>query len=200
MQISGVEVESLQFENIGSWPFGLRATILIIIFVTTIVFGFFFDLTDIAENLASITIQRLKLESDFAQTHHIVINLDAYRQQVETVGKTLALLTQQIPTNNEEAQLLEEISQQASSAGLQFRSIKPLTEARKAFYVEQPLELSLQGSYHSFGEFISSLSSLPRIVTIHNFSIAQGPAGPSKLDITVTVKTYWAAEKLEKRK
>ncbi len=199
MEIGSVELESLQLENIGSWPSGIRTVILIILFIATLVAGYFFDLTDIVSNLDTIIAQRKKLESDYAQTHHIVINLDSYREQVEKVKSTLALLSQQIPPNSEEALLLEEISQQASSSGLHFLAIKPLAEERKGFYVEQPLELTLEGDYQGFSEFISHLSSLPRIVTTHDFTITKN-AEESKSRIVVNLKTYWASEKLEKSK
>jgi type IV pilus assembly protein PilO len=52
----------------------------------------------------------------------------------------------------------------------------------------------VNGRYHEFGEFISGLASLPRIVTIHDVKIkppggAQG-RDSGKLVLEATAKTY----------
>lgn len=198
MEIAGVELENLQLENIGSWPPLLRKLVIIAILLITLSFGYFFDLNDLADQLDTTTAERQSLQETYARTHHQVINLDTYRSQVNTVKQSLNLLTQQLPTTNEEAALLEELSQQASSSGLQFQSIKPLPEERKGFYIEQPFELLLRGSYHGFGEFVSNISNLQRIVTIHDFSLRDSTPGSGKLEIVVVVKTYWIAQQ-EKR-
>jgi type IV pilus assembly protein PilO len=194
MQIGGVEVESLQFENVGSWPKSLRVIIFIVVFIVALVIGYFFDLSDLSDTFNASRDDRLKLQANYARIYHQAINLDAYRKQVEEVKAQLELITQQLPTSSEEALLLDELSSQASSSGLQFRSIKPLGEQRKGFYVEEPFEISMLGNFNSFGEFVSNLSSLRRIVTLHDFSIKDLSKGQGNLDITVVAKTYWISE------
>jgi type IV pilus assembly protein PilO len=43
------------------------------------------------------------------------------------------------------------------------------------------------GSYHQFGAFVSGIASLPRIVTLHDFTIK--PSG-SEMMMDITAKTY----------
>lgn len=190
MEIAGVDLSTLEFETIGSWPLWLRNIILVCVFLVLLMLGFMFDVSDKMDALENITVERKKLQENFTVLHHQAVNLDAYRTQVNTVKNTLSEVTKQLPSDNEEAQMLEEISQKAIASGLHFRSIKPGPAENKGFYSEQQFEMSLLGSYHGFGQFVSLLSSMPRIVTIHDFNIQKTGAG-DKLDITVFVKVYW---------
>ena len=38
--------------------------------------------------------------------------------------------------------------------------------------MSRPISVRMLGDYHQFGEFISGLAALPRIVTIHNVTIS----------------------------
>ena len=42
---------------------------------------------------------------------------------------------------------------------------------RRDFYAELPIKIRLSGSYHEFGEFVSGIAALPRIVTLHDIEI-----------------------------
>ncbi len=69
--------------------------------------------------------------------------------------------------------------------------------------------IGLTGSYHEFGEFVSGVAALPRIVTLHDIEISQdqgrggrggrrGTAAPSDdLVLDVTAKTYRYLEESE---
>ena len=114
----------------------------------------------------------------------------------------LQSLLQKLPGRGEIPALLEDISQQALAAGLEFESIKPDDPVDKGFYFEQPIKLVLTGKYNGFGNFVTGLSKLARIVTLHDFSIKKKPGASSKenvqLIMEVYAKTYWyvAKEKL----
>ena len=97
---------------------------------------------------------------------------------------------------------MENISLQAAVAGLEFSLIKPGKEIDKEFYTELPIEMSIIGSYHGFGKFISGIAKLPRIVTLHDFEITinnknsneQGSKEKNLL-MELETKTYWCANK-----
>mgnify|MGYP001241320782 FL=1 len=57
----------------------------------------------------------------------------------------------------------------------------------KEFYTELPIEMEVSGGYHNFGEFVSKVADLPRIVTLHDFSMTQTSSG---LSLQLQAKTY----------
>ena len=64
------------------------------------------------------------------------------------------------------------------------------------------IKIELSGGYHEFGEFVSGIAALPRIVTLHDIEITRGGAAnrassrgralnPSdELTLNLTAKTY----------
>ena len=51
------------------------------------------------------------------------------------------------------------------------------------------MAINLRGSYHNLGAFVSGVSALPRIVTLHDFNIK--PVGQTgDLQMQIQAKTY----------
>ncbi len=86
--------------------------------------------------------------------------------------------------------LLEDISQLGVDSGLEFDSIGLGSERVVEFYAELPIEINVKGGYHSLGNFISGVAALPRIVTLHDFSLSPLDASSSILSMSVVAKTY----------
>jgi len=86
--------------------------------------------------------------------------------------------------------LLEDISAKGELNGLAIESIDLLDEVREEFYVELPISIEAEGSYHDLGAFISGMAGLPRIVTLHDFDIEMSGDDSSNLSMEITAKTY----------
>jgi len=80
-------------------------------------------------------------------------------------------MIRQMPTKEEVASLLTDISQTGLASGLEFRSFKPGSSIQKDFYSELPISIEVVGRYSELGSFISGVASLPRIVTVHDVNI-----------------------------
>jgi type IV pilus assembly protein PilO len=59
----------------------------------------------------------------------------------------------------------------SQEAGLDVLLFKPQAEQSEPYYSRVPVELKFVGSYHKIGMFFYYVGTLPRIVTIENFSI-----------------------------
>ena len=78
---------------------------------------------------------------------------------------------------------------------------EPKAENPKEFYAVLPISISVVGSYHQFGEFISGLAQLPRIVTTHEINIKSNQSNEKArvpiLEMNTIAKTYRALEEDE---
>jgi type IV pilus assembly protein PilO len=101
-------------------------------------------------------------------------------------------MLRQLPGKTEVPSLLVDISQTGLGAGLEERLFQPTGEIQRDFYAELPIKIRLTGSYHELGNFVSGIAALPRIVTLHDISIAPvDTSGASdELTLDVTAKTY----------
>ncbi len=53
-----------------------------------------------------------------------------------------------------------------------------------------PIDIEVNGSYHSFGGFVSKIAGLPRIVTLHDFKINILGTNGDTLNLKLEAKTY----------
>ena len=98
-----------------------------------------------------------------------------------------AELKKQLPTEKEVPGLLDDITNLGSDSGLDIGSIKLASESKKDFYIELPINISVAGSYHQLGQFVSGVAGLSRIVTLHDYSIKPEAGGVS---MRISAKTY----------
>jgi type IV pilus assembly protein PilO len=196
VEIAGVKVDELDFEDIGNWPVILQWIFIAVACVVTIFLGYMLDWSEKITALNAAQAKEAAIKIVFSDTELQVSNLEAYKAEVKEVEKNLNKLTEQLPSRNEEAVLLEDISQEAVSNGLQLVTIKPGIQENKGFYQENPIELTVTGNANGFGAFVSKVSNMNRIVTFHDFSIRKNDTGgKGALMMVVIAKTYWTTGK-----
>ena len=181
------DLNNLTFDNIGTWPGPVKIVFIIIVCSAILGLGYWKDISVLRENLKKVEIEESDLKITFEGRQKKAANLEALKLQLENIKETFGDLLKRLPNKTEVAALLVDISQQGLGAGLEFELFKPGRERQADFYVELPINISVVGTYHYFGQFISGVSDLPRIVTNHNVKIK--PKG-SQLVLQTTAKTY----------
>ncbi len=194
------ELQNLDFNDIGRWPFLFRAIFVALFFAVAVSAGFYFLVFDKQmPRLERAQLEEEEIKKSFEQKQRKAANFDAYRVQLEEIESSFGTMLRQLPGKTEIPNLLVDISQTGLAAGLQEELFQPMEEVRKDFYAEKPIKIRLNGSYHEFGKFVSDISALPRIVTLHDIEISPQSrnAGADALVLNVTAKTYRYLEELE---
>jgi type IV pilus assembly protein PilO len=197
------QLQQLDFKDIGRWPFLFRALgVLIVLVFTTLLLVWYFVWGENGNRpeLLKAQAEQKSLWATFDQKQRKAANLEAYRQQLAEIERTFGAMLRQLPGKTEVPSLLVDISQTGLAAGLQERLFQPGTESKKDFYAELPIRIQLTGGYHEFGQFVSGIAALPRIVTLHDIEISRAQArGGSRrgappptdvLTLNLTAKTY----------
>ena len=194
-----LDINNLDFQNMGSWPLPAKIVTILVLCVAVLFAGYWFDIKDQIDVLDSARNKENDLKKVFEQKQSIAANLDAYRTQMAEMEKTFGALLLQLPSKTEVAELLVDISRVGLDSGLEFELFKPQNEVRKEFYAEFPIQIRVNGTYHQFGNFASGVAALPRIVTLHNFSItaAKGKDNKGKLVMEAMANTYRYLDKDE---
>ena len=182
------DINDLDLSNIGSWPLAIKGVLVAVVSVGVLTLGYFIDIQAQQEDLDRITIEEKRLKEDFEIKQAKAANLDAYKAQMVEMEDSFGAMIRQLPSKTEVEDLLVDISQTGLASGIEFQLFKPLAEKHIEFYAELPITLKMTGTYHQFGEFVSGIAALPRIVTLENISIKGGKKGDLTMD--VTAKTY----------
>jgi type IV pilus assembly protein PilO len=184
------DINDLDLDNIGSWPIAVKVIVWTIALTAVLVLGYIYHIEGMQKNLETAAAKEADLKQDFEQKAFQVANLDAYRAQMKEMEESFGALVSQLPSDTEVPGLLEDITNKGMMNGLEFSSISLQKEVAQEFYVELPISIVARGSYHDLGAFISGMAGLPRIVTLHDFQIAQEGEGSGMLGLTITAKTY----------
>ncbi|MBV2089874.1 MAG: type 4a pilus biogenesis protein PilO [Candidatus Thiodiazotropha sp. (ex. Lucinisca nassula)] len=186
------DLNELDFSNVGIWPTPVKMVAVVLVAIAVMVAGYYLVIEAQLTQLDSVERKELDLRKEFETKQAKASNLDAYRQQLEEMKQSFGTMLRQLPDKTEVAELLVDVSQTGLASGLEFELFKPQEELPKDFYAELPIQVIVKGEYHEFGNFISGLAALPRIVTIHDIKIKRGDpkASDPKLTLEATAKTY----------
>lgn len=160
------------FNAAGTWPLPIKIAAILICALVVIGGGVYYDTLDQLSLLESAEKKEQELKTSFESKQKKSVNLADYQEQLTQIEASLTEMIRQMPTKEEVASLLVDISQTGLASGLEFRLFKPSEPVRKDFYFELPINIQVIGKYEELGQFVSGLASLPRIVTVHDVSIA----------------------------
>jgi type IV pilus assembly protein PilO len=193
------ELRDLDFNDIGSAPLSVRYFILTILLVIIGTGGYFVLVKSKIEQLDRAEKEELVLRADFEAKQQKAANLEAYEEQLAEMQELLETMFRQLPSRTEMDKLLVDISQTALGAGIDVQLFQPNAEVKHDFYAERPITVRMLGEYHQFGEFVSGVASLPRVVilTMHDIAlrrVSDKDVGVNRNDgrliLEGTVKTY----------
>jgi type IV pilus assembly protein PilO len=193
------ELRDLDFNDIGSAPTSVRYIILGFLLAIILTIGYFLLIKDKTEQLKLVQNLENSLRIDFEAKQAKAANLESYEAQLAEMQELLETMFRQLPGKTEMDKLLVDVSQTALGAGIDVQLFQPNQEALHDFYAERPISVRMLGDYHQFGEFVSGVASLPRVVilTMHDIALRRANerdvgagAGDGRLILEGTVKTY----------
>ncbi|MFN2287475.1 MAG: type 4a pilus biogenesis protein PilO [Chromatocurvus sp.] len=184
------DLNDLSVDNLGTLPMVLKAIIGLLLFAAVLAGGYYFHVEDLRLQLDREISRESSLKQEYEKKAFQVANLDAYRRQMVEMEESFGALISQLPSDTEVPGLLEDITNKGLLNGLNIASINLQPEVSREFYVELPIAIEASGSYHDLGAFISGMAGLPRIVTLHDFTVSGSGDNASDLKLSITAKTY----------
>ncbi len=197
-------IDGEDFKRLGTSPILLRILLVLLAVGAVLFASYWFLIKPQFEKLETVRAKEVQLRNEFDAEQAKAANRSAYVEQLEEMKKTFNVMLRQLPNKTDIESLLVDLSQTSVASGLDVKYFKPETEVPKEFYAEYPIKISVTGQYHQFGQFISGLAALPRIVTLSNIDIgevrqqaaqnaaanANQPSGRLKMDLVATTYRY----------
>ena len=193
------DLRDTDFSDLGSATTPVKYILLTFVLVLIVIAGYFLLIKDKRTELEQTRQQELVLLADFEFKQQKAANLEAYEQQMVDMQDLLQTMFRQLPNKTEMDKLLVDVSQTALAAGIDVQLFEPQAEVFQDFYAERPISVRMLGDYHEFGEFVSGVAALPRVVilTRHDISLRRAAANQSiygdsegRLILEGRVKTY----------
>ena len=188
LDFSNIDVNELTLDNIGSWPGVVKVIFATVLAIAVAALSYYLLVSSKIDDLNAAQRQEAQLRQEYRTKYASAVNLEPYKQQMAEMEQTFSVLLKQLPATHETPGLLDDITYVGTTSGLSFVRINWMPEIEKEFYTELPIRIEVLGGYHQFGNFVSEIARLPRIVSLHDFTISSEQNG--QLRFNVVAKTY----------
>ncbi len=190
MKFDASQFDGLELDNIGQWPAAAKLLLAITLAVMIAFLGYMALISDQIKQLERGFTEEATLKESYRTKYHVAANIDLFRSQMIEAEDTFANQLKSLPNSHEIPGLLDDITFVGTTSGLDFVKLEWQPEISKAIYIELPIDIEVIGPYHSFGQFVSKIAGLPRIVTLHDFKITIEKGDVETLSLKLQAKTY----------
>jgi type IV pilus assembly protein PilO len=188
LNLSEIDVNELTLDNMGSWPQVVKLIFAVMVAIAIAALSYYMLVSSKIDALKVAQNEEIQLKQSYRTKYASAVNLEPYKQQMAEMEQTFADLLKQLPATHETPGLLDDITYVGTTSGLNFVRIHWMPEIEKEFYTELPIGIHVIGDYHQFGNFVSEVAKLPRIVSLHDFTVQAEDSG--RLRFNVVAKTY----------
>lgn len=117
-------------------------------------------------------------------------NADLQRAN-EEISKSIETIEARLPTSKELDSVVRQVSDIAVQAGLEAPAMKSSKPVKAALYMEQPMELAMNGNFRAFYDFLIRIEQLPRITRIPDLKIKRSDDGDGNTKTEFTLSIYF---------
>jgi type IV pilus assembly protein PilO len=130
-----------------------------------------------------------KLQGDLRQKQLIAANRPKLEKEIKDLEAKLEQVLVRLPEEKDIPRLLTQVNTLGQQSGLEFLLFRPVVPVRKGFYAEVPIDVRVEGQYHTVAGFLDKVSKLERIVNVSDFRITplSVQAQQQKADRTIVV-------------
>ena len=112
-------------------------------------------------------VQRAKLN----ELERATVAAEDLSEQLKKIEEAIAVFESKLPPSSEIHTVLENVTLIAQRHGLTPKTIRTLKDEKNRGYIEQPLELELDGNFNAYYAFLLELEKLDRITKIRELSL-----------------------------
>jgi len=119
-------------------------------------------------------------------------NLPKLESDIHEYEIELQRLTRILPTQKQTEQLIKKLKGLTEQGFFRMKSFRPGKVIDKKYYLERPIKVNLDGTYHQLGVFFDRLSHFPRIINVNELRImpAQGKGKDYSVQASFTLRTF----------
>lgn len=121
-----------------------------------------------------LTKQRDQMEGRRAKLNELeraTVAAEDLSEQLKKIEEAIEVFESKLPPSSEIHTVLENVTLIAQRHGLTPKTIRTLKNEKNRGYIEQPLELELDGNFNAYYAFLLELEKLDRITKIRELSL-----------------------------
>ena len=119
---------------------------------------------------------------------------NSLREKIGRLQEGLTYYQQRLVDRRGASWLVDEVSRMAEDSRVKFFSVEPLSPIEGIIYIQLPVRLKAECSYHGLGRFISKIESLKKFIKIDSMelkAIGKGSEGNTKAELELIMSTFY---------
>jgi type IV pilus assembly protein PilO len=147
-------------------------------------------LSPLQTKVAQLRAQNTSLQDEVEKSRVMVADIENSRREAAALAAKIAVLKDRLPSEPEMPTLYRSLNDAGTQAGLGIALFQPHAGQAKDYYVEFPITVQAEGSYHEVGEFLERLARLPRVVTVRDMKLSATNRPGRAVRAELTLETY----------
>lgn len=173
-------------DKFAKLPTSTKLIILVVISVGVFILYYTMARIPEADKIEGLNRQITALTATRDKDAAIAEHLDEYKAKVTRLQEDLERAKTLLPNDREIGDLLKQVANLGKKVGLDFVLFRPLPDQARDFYAEVPVDIEVQGDYHTVALFFSKVGQLKRIVNIQNVKLSSPKEKNGKILLDVT--------------
>jgi len=112
----------------------------------------------------------------------------------DEIRRGIQAIEARLPTGKEIGSIVREVSRLAVESGLEQPGMTSGVPIRGSLYWEQPINMTLEGDFDGFYEFLLALEKMPRVTRIPDMEIIRSRDRDGHLEAEFTLSIYFEGE------
>jgi type IV pilus assembly protein PilO len=169
-------------------PMGQKLALLGMVLVGIGVMFYYYIESPQQDILTQLTTDISKLDQEIQTNRAKAKSLEDLKRVNLELQQQLAKNQEQLPPEDEAANLLKQISDLGIRIGLNFKLWKPGMRAEDSskLFVRLPVDVEMNGGYHTLALFFDRISKLPRIINVSKIRMGSGKTDRGRVSIQTT--------------
>ncbi len=156
-------------------------------------FGYWYFLHgDYVQEVDSMRSRLESLEAANSQARMLAPQSRQLEERLAELERHITRLEQLVPRSEEVSGLLRTINERAEQIGVEVARFTPGDTNRGTYYNRRSFEMTVLGSYHDIGRFLSEIGSLNRIITPVDLAVEPNNVREDEqtLEASFLIETY----------
>ncbi|HMX95519.1 MAG TPA: type 4a pilus biogenesis protein PilO, partial [Elusimicrobiota bacterium] len=130
-------------------------------------------------------------DKQLAEILELLESLDKYARALKRHGGDFAeYVEKRLPRTRNLEDIIRIVTELAKKNGVSFSSFSPAGESSQTYYTEVPFTLSITGTMHSIGKFLSVIGQQERIFSAKGLNISYSPNTKKGYTVSGTFTLY----------
>lgn len=136
----------------------------------------------------------LAKQRDLANLRIATAGINDIDRKINELEAAIKVFDNKLPAQREVDTILQQVSQTSQAAGLITRTVRPDHSVVAANYSEEPIVLSLSGSFEGFYQFLLDLEKLPRLTRITQMKLNKINDAEGQMTADMTLSIYFSPD------